>query len=338
MRQYLFFTDFPLMEKGFYFYAERAEMKEALIAYQEISEGDIYSIKLNNKDKAEIKKYSKSSAQLILKDIKKNQIYKGYEGKEEKLFFHYHNLLEISIVVSGEGYYFAEGRAIKVQAGSIVVFNSLVPHAWIANKENKPILRTFIFYQNLFLENELEREEWQVLNHYLKLFTIWDLHGEEAQKSFAILELIYEEFKGKKKGYRKCIKQLLLTFFIYMVRTDKNTLQNTQTKDKHVELDTAIKYMKSNFHNNITLEDVAKEVYMHPNYFSAVFKKKYRKSFVEYMSILKISMATELMESTDLSIEEIAIKCGFTSISNFYRVFKNVQGITPVKYIKQISR
>jgi AraC-like DNA-binding protein len=48
-------------------------------------------------------------------------------------------------------------------------------------------------------------------------------------------------------------------------------------------------------------------------------------------------MATELMESTQLPIPEIAMRCGFTSLSNFYRVFKSVQGISPAKYIKQLK-
>ncbi len=337
MKQYLFFIDLPLLEKAFYFLAEETLMKKPLIAYEQIGEEDILEVRHNAQGEIEFKKSNKSSAQLILNEIRKYDIYPGYGGDEEKLFYHYHNLFEISIVLSGRGYYFAEGRCIKVQAGSIVAFNGLVPHAWIADKEDPPRLRTFKFYQNLFLENEIEEEQWKLINDYLSTFTVIDLHGKEAEKSFTILQLMYEEYINKNKGYRECIRNLLLVFLVYIMRQDINGQENTKKRGHHAEIENAVKYMKNNFHLNLALEDVAKVVYMHPNYFSAVFKKAYGISFIDYMNRLKVSMATELMESTQLPIPEIAMRCGFTSLSNFYRVFKSVQGISPAKYIKQLK-
>ncbi|MBS5801377.1 MAG: AraC family ligand binding domain-containing protein, partial [Clostridiales bacterium] len=172
MKQYLFFIDLPLLEKAFYFLAEETLMKKPLIAYEQIGEDDILEARHNAQGEIEFKKSNKSSAQLILNEIRKYDTYPGYYDNEEKLFYHYHNLFEISIVLSGGGYYFAEGRCIKVKAGSIVAFNGLVPHAWSADKEDPPRLRTFKFYQNLFLENEIEEEQWKLINDYLSTFTV----------------------------------------------------------------------------------------------------------------------------------------------------------------------
>lgn len=344
MKPYLFFEDFPPMERGFYFFVEQAVMKKPLILSQALEEiekvqnGEVFTLKLMGPDQLELQKTSDSVSKIISKEIMKYKVYPEYKGQEESLFYHCHNGFEISMILSGEGYYFAEGRAIKVQAGSIIIFNSLVPHAWIANEENPPVQKTFTFYHRLFLESELAKEELKLFNEYLKSLTVLDLHGEEAKKGMAILELMYEEYINKKTNYRISIRHLLLIFFIDSMRISKNKRISEGGKKNipNEQLEVAVQYIKSHFHLNITLEDVAKEVYMHPNYFSALFKKSYGTSFVEYVNALKITMAAELMKNTDLSIQEIASQCGFSSLSNFYKVFKERYGLSPAKYIKQI--
>lgn len=335
MKNYVFFIDLPLMEDKFYFYAEEAIMKKPLVAYQEIDEDKVLHVTKKQQDVL-IKNYNKHSAQFILNDLKRYENYEAYEGKEDRLFYHYHNLFEVSIVTSGEGYYFVEGKAIKVSKGSIVAFNGLVPHAWIADEDNPPRQMSFNFYPTLLLGEELEKEENSYIKEYLSHSNYIHLHGEEAKKSFEIFESIYEEYNNKEQNYQLMIKQYILMFFIYNMRKEKSTYEKSKKRTSNLEIETAIKYMKNNFHLNITLEEVAKHVYMHPNYFSALFKKKSGISFVDYINILKIAMSTELMQSTDLTIQEIAYQCGFTSLSNFYRVFKAIHNISPAKYIKQI--
>lgn len=342
MKPYLFFEDFPPMDKGFYFFVEQAVMKKPLILSQDlqeiqkVQEGEIFTLKIAREGKLKLQKKSDSISKIILKEIMKYKEYEAYHGEERNLFYHCHNGFEISMVMSGEGYYFAEGRAIRVEAGSIIILNSLVPHAWIADEKNPPVQKTFTFYHRLFLESELSKNELQIIDEYLKGLTVLDLHKEEAKKGITILELMYEEYINKKVNYQISIKQLLLSFFIYSIRIGKSRRkeinENVRKTIPNSQLETAVKYIKSHFHRNITLEEVANKVYMHPNYFSTLFKRSYGTSFIEYVNALKIAMAVELMESTDLSIQEIASECGFKSLSNFYKVFKERYGISPAKY------
>ena len=161
MESYLFFEDFPPMEKGFYFFVEEAIMKKPLILseelqkMQEVQDGEIFTLKIDNLGKLKVQKTTDGISKIILKEIANYKIDEDYDGPKENLFYHCHNGFEISIVISGEGYYFAEGKAIKVREGSIILFNSLVPHAWIANEDNPPVQKTFTFYHRLFLESEL---------------------------------------------------------------------------------------------------------------------------------------------------------------------------------------
>ena len=102
MKQYLFFIDLPLLEKAFYFLAEETLMKKPLIAYEQIGEEDILEVRHNAQGEIEFKKSNKSSAQLILNEIRKYDIYPGYGGDEEKLFYHYHNYQEEDTILQKE--------------------------------------------------------------------------------------------------------------------------------------------------------------------------------------------------------------------------------------------
>lgn len=334
-KNYVFFVDLPIMQDRFYFHGEQVEMKKPPIAGQNLDENKILYVCKQNQ-KLHIKDYNNQSAKLILENIKKYEYYEGYEGEEDKFFYHYHNLLEISVVLSGEGYYFVEGKAISVKKGSIIIFNPLVPHAWLANKDNPPIQKTFTFYPTLLIGDEIEKEENEAFREYLHHMTYLYIDEKESIRYVELLENIYKEYIDKKEGYQQSIKYLLLLLFIYLFRGKISVQEKKKKNSSYADIDHAIKYMKNNFHNNISLEEVANKVYMHPNYFSTIFKKKCGISFADYMNILKVSMATELMQSTDLTIEEIATKCGFSSLSNFYRVFKKIHEISPAKYSKQM--
>lgn len=333
-KNYVFFVDFPIMQDKFYFYAEQVKMKKPPVADQDLDENKIVYVYSDN-ERLRIKDYNNQSAKLILENIKKYDYYEGYDGEEDHFFYHYHNLLEISVVLSGEGYYFVDGKAIRVKKGSIIIFNPLVPHAWLADEDNPPIQKTFTFYPTLFLGDEIEKEENALVREYLHHMTYLYIDEKESVLYVELLESIYKEYTERPEGYQPAIKYLLLLLFIHLFRGKISVQEKKKKNSSYSDIEQAIKYMKSNFHNNISLEEVANKVYMHPNYFSTMFKKKCGIAFADYMNILKVSMATELMESTELTIEEIATKCGFSSLSNFYRVFKKIYKVSPAKYNKQ---
>ena len=57
---------------------------------------------------------------------------------------------------------------------------------------------------------------------------------------------------------------------------------------------------------------------------------------IEYLNFYRIEIACEQLLSTDLSVTDIAINCGFNDVSYFIKTFKKYKGITPKQYIKKI--
>lgn len=93
-----------------------------------------------------------------------------------------------------------------------------------------------------------------------------------------------------------------------------------------------MKYINSNYNQNITLKDVANVVNLNANYISQVFKKTTGSTFSHYLTNLRISNAQKQLLSTNASINEIATQSGFNDYFYFLKTFKKYTGKTPSEY------
>lgn len=91
----------------------------------------------------------------------------------------------------------------------------------------------------------------------------------------------------------------------------------------------AKEYIINNFNKNITLKDVADEVFLSQNYLSELFKKEIGEGFYDFLSKYRIKKAKEILITTNLRVYEIAQKVGYNDSITFGRVFKKITGVTP---------
>lgn len=96
-------------------------------------------------------------------------------------------------------------------------------------------------------------------------------------------------------------------------------------------------YVQENFAKKISLSEISDLVNMSPVSFNRFIKKRTGKTFIDYMNNTRIGYATRWLIETDLSIGEVAYKCGFNNIANFNRVFKKIKNCTPSKFKEEFE-
>jgi AraC-like DNA-binding protein len=94
-------------------------------------------------------------------------------------------------------------------------------------------------------------------------------------------------------------------------------------------------FIRENYFKSITLGKVSKIAKMSPVSFSRYFKKNCGAGFVEYLTRVRTNKACYLLRETEYQVHEIAIECGFSSISNFNKQFRKTEGISPRDYRAQ---
>ncbi len=90
----------------------------------------------------------------------------------------------------------------------------------------------------------------------------------------------------------------------------------------------------------LTQTNLAKKLGMSPAHLSEVLTSSFKQNFYSFINIYRISKAQELLKNplfTNYKIESIGYDSGFNSKTSFYRIFKNLTGLTPAEYQKENS-
>ena len=101
-------------------------------------------------------------------------------------------------------------------------------------------------------------------------------------------------------------------------------------------LGTVLTFIEENLENELTLQVIAKQVALHPTYFSDIFTELTGVRPVKYIAGKRIDRAHTLLLSTDKPIKEIADACGFRNVSYFNRAFKKIFHLPPGKFREMI--
>jgi two-component system response regulator YesN len=117
----------------------------------------------------------------------------------------------------------------------------------------------------------------------------------------------------------------------FLNQSDKlsEIFKEDENNSNTIVIDLAKKYIINNFNKDITLKDVAAEVYLSHNYLSELFKKEVGEGFYDFLSNYRIKKAKEILMTTNLKIYEIAEHVGYSDSITFGRAFKKITGITP---------
>ncbi|MCU6711572.1 response regulator [Paenibacillus sp. J5C_2022] len=101
---------------------------------------------------------------------------------------------------------------------------------------------------------------------------------------------------------------------------------------KRQEVIRAQQYVNSNVTEKISLEDMAKLLNLNASYFSRLFKRETNQNFIEYVNMIKLQKAKELLQHTNKSVEEISDYLGYANKSYFIKLFKREMGMKPSEY------
>jgi two-component system response regulator YesN len=100
----------------------------------------------------------------------------------------------------------------------------------------------------------------------------------------------------------------------------------------HRDLKNAIEYIQENYYKDLNMATVSNHISMNYTYFSQAFKQYTGESFVSYLKKVRISKAKELLKTSEFKVYEVGEMIGFENAKHFHRVFREMEGISPVEY------
>ena len=107
--------------------------------------------------------------------------------------------------------------------------------------------------------------------------------------------------------------------------------------DGSVVIDQIVAFVKENYFNDISLNDLARKYYMNPNYLSRLFKEKQGKNFIDFLTGTRIEKAKQLLTETKYKCQKISKLVGYDDFKYFSQAFKKHTGMPPTLYRRKLT-
>lgn len=112
----------------------------------------------------------------------------------------------------------------------------------------------------------------------------------------------------------------------------KKIQQNNDYYGNDTVIRQLLEYIQQHYQEDISLDDLASHVGLHPNYVSSLFKKNAGQSYLAYLHKERLNAAKKLLLNTDYTMEQIADEVGYSSPSQLARIFRKYESLSPSDY------
>lgn len=121
-------------------------------------------------------------------------------------------------------------------------------------------------------------------------------------------------------------------WFVRKIREAARRISGKSTARAGSLCSIARQYIDTHYQNDISLDDVSRELDISPYYFSKLFKEEAGVTFIEYLTTLRMDKAKELLADKTKSVKDVCAAVGYQDPNYFSRIFKRSVGCTPTEY------
>jgi len=236
-----------------------------------------------------------------------------YKSPIETGRWHAHENPLISFVLNGANLENRKGEAIERTPGCVNFYHAFESH------------------QNIYKKFPSKHVSIEIESRFLDKFNLTQEElGLRIQKSnnltFTFIQILREVLIGNDQSFSS-VEML----FLELIKTSSNIkIQHTFPE----WMTTVREVLNDRWNENISLQELSNQAGVHPITISKHFRNYFFCTLGEYTRRLKIEKAIELMHSSNTSLTEIALICGFSDQSHFIRVFKSLTRFLPKDYRK----
>lgn len=239
---------------------------------------------------------------------------------------HLHPQLELLWVESGEITVTVQDRTECLSAGSLAVVFPNQIHGYTVSENNGQIAMLIIGleYVGNYLDTLLR---FYPMNPFL---TAEQVHPNVG---YAIRELITEWYGQKPEGsVSRAFTQLILARLLPQLELQQNKRSDNQDITWQI-----VNFVNEHYREPLSLDMLAHGIGISRYRLSHVFSEKIGQSFPNYLASIRLSYARTMLLETEHSVTEIGEEAGFESQRTFYRMFRQIYGMSPLEYRKKMS-
>jgi len=251
--------------------------------------------------------------------------------------WHQHIEYELILFTEGAGLSFIGNYVGTFETGDVFFLGSNLPHTFQKSYEDLITSAVVIHFKEDFWGKEiLNLPESKSIKDLLHRST----HGIKANG--VTKEILQEKIKEleKEKGFWRitklceCLSILAETKEYITVSTQEIKALNPKDQER---IDRVFHYTMENFKEPIQLSLISEKAGMSIPAFCNYFKKRTKKTYIDFINEVRIGHACKLLLTTQMSVLQICFECGFNTVANFNRQFLKIKKTTPSQFRKKLE-
>ena len=264
---------------------------------------------------------------------------------EEKHFdpvWHAHSEYQLFVVLQGTGTRFIGDSIKSFKQGELIFTGPHLPHVWRNDeahfhKDSAFRTRGIVIYlnENFLGDHFIDKEEIiQLKKLFVKSMRGLEFHGPARQLVIGLMQELTQL-----QGIASVIHLLRILEILSRTR-DYHYISSRAYDDAFDQHETdrlnkVYEYVFENFRERIRQKDLADLLHMTPTSFSRYFTMKNNKSFSRFISEIRIKHACQMLTETDQPVSQICYACGFDTLSNFNKQFREITFRKPTQYKRE---
>lgn len=239
---------------------------------------------------------------------------------------HSHSFVEIFYVVSGKGALVGENKPYPIKTGDLIIVNPNFIHTEISDK-NSPLEYVYLGVKNLSFSDSNNA----LKDKNLFIFELVEIKDEVKKLS----DSIEEEYTNKNVFWGIKINAICNELACLFFRSTNLSILPYNTVVAPSIAHKVQLYISSHFYDNITLDKLSSLFAVSKFHLSRTFKKTFNKTIIECINETRCKDAKNLLETSDMSITEIATLTGFNNVTHFTETYKKFINETPLSTRKK---
>lgn len=256
--------------------------------------------------------------------------------KNDQVRLHWHDQIELLFFEEGQAMVRCGNRYFKTKKDDLIVVNSNELHQIRCLSESTRY-SCFIFDAALLQSRHADACEADYISPIFQNRILFQNQIEKEAEVKAYLNQIRAEYQSEKIGYELAVKSWTYQLIVHLLRSHVQvvlTPQERETRIKNLKrFNQVLQYIDTNYASPITTAQVCSMVHISRYYFCHQFKSVTGSTLSEYVNLLRISKARELLGTGTVNVMEAAFACGFENSNYFSRLFKKYQQTTPSSFL-----
>ena len=251
--------------------------------------------------------------------------------------WHYHPEIELVYINNGKGKRQVGLHLSNYDEGDLVMIGTNVPHTGFTEYFDKERKEVVVQFKPDFLGNSLEKVlEFKNIKRLFEISKRGLVFSGNTKKTIGIsmLGLQYETPLQKVLTLIKILNDLSISKDITILNSENFDSESIQENER---IKKVFNYIKLNYKEEVSLNEVSELVFMTPPSFCRYFKSKTNKTFTTFLNEYRINNALKLLAQSELDIKNICFQCGYNNFSHFNRLFKKQISMTPSEFRKKMS-